>query len=163
MLRFIGKPLFGILLFAAVSVLLPAAEWEDLQNVLNFDADLQYLDQQITEPDPDLDSARFYLIDGAVASITIADDRPENYTVLVELVRGNWIGMERVERYSCLIQFQGPEYQDIFPARRSRNPSSEAVEQNDNLLVVARLAGVTEDFHGNPVPALVAYDMRRLP
>ena len=80
---------------------------------------------------------RFILLDGTVTNILVLDGNEENYLVQVELVSGEWIGLDEVRSYSCWIRFSGPRFADVFPARVPRNPGPGVIGANDYILVAA--------------------------
>ncbi|UCF99809.1 MAG: hypothetical protein JSV89_09785 [Spirochaetaceae bacterium] len=105
---------------------------------------------------------RFLLLDGTVTNILILDGNEESYLVQVELVSGEWIGLEEVRSYSCWVLFSGPRFASVFPARVPRTPPPEVIESNDHILIVAvalqtveiaegETAWVLEGIHARPL------------
>lgn len=80
---------------------------------------------------------RFLLLDGTVTNILVLDSNKESYLVQIELVSGEWIGLDEVRSYSCWVLFSGPRFADVFPARVPRNPPPGIVKANDPILIVA--------------------------
>jgi hypothetical protein len=80
---------------------------------------------------------RYLLLDGTVTNILILDANEESYLVQIELVSGEWIGLDEVRSYSCWVLFSGPRFADVFPARVPRNPPPGVVEANQTVLIVA--------------------------
>jgi hypothetical protein len=80
---------------------------------------------------------RFLLLDGTVTNILVLDRNEENYLVQVELVSGEWIGLDEVRSYSCWVLFSGPRFASVFPARVPRNPPPGVIGANDTILIVA--------------------------
>jgi hypothetical protein len=80
---------------------------------------------------------RFLLLDGTVTNILVLDANEENYLVQVELVSGEWIGLDEVRSYSCWVLFSGPRFAGVFPARVPRNPPPRVIAANDQILIVA--------------------------
>jgi hypothetical protein len=80
---------------------------------------------------------RFLLLDGTVTNIMVLDATPENYLVQLELVSGEWIGLDDVRSYSCWVLFSGPKFAEVFPTRVPRNPPPGVVKANDPILIVA--------------------------
>jgi len=81
---------------------------------------------------------RFLLLDGTVTNILVLDANKESYLVQVELVSGEWIGLDEVRSYSCWVLFSGPRFADVFPARVPRNPPPGVISSNDAILIVAK-------------------------
>jgi hypothetical protein len=80
---------------------------------------------------------RFLLLDGTVTNILVLDANEESYLVQVELVSGEWIGLDEVRSYSCWVLFSGPRFASVFPARLPRNPPPGVIAANDTILIVA--------------------------
>ena len=80
---------------------------------------------------------RFLLLDGTVTNILVLDASEENYLVQVELVSGEWIGLDEVRSYSCWVLFSGPRFASVFPARVPRNPPPGVIATNQTVLIVA--------------------------
>lgn len=105
---------------------------------------------------------RFLLLDGTVTNILILDPSEENFLVQVELVSGEWIGLEEVRSYSCWVLFSGPRFASMFPARVPRTPPPGVIAANDHILIAAmalqtveiaegETAWVLEGFHARPL------------
>jgi hypothetical protein len=80
---------------------------------------------------------RFLLLDGTVTNVLVLDANEESYLVQVELVSGEWVGLEEVRSYSCWVLFSGPRFAGVFPARVPRNPPPGVIRSNDTILIVA--------------------------
>ncbi len=91
---------------------------------------------------------RFLLLDGTVANILILDPAEENFLVQVELVSGEWIGLEEVRSYSCWVLFSGPRFAGMFPARVPRTPPPGVITANDHILIVAMALQTVEIAEG---------------
>ena len=91
---------------------------------------------------------RFLLLDGTVTNILVLDKNKESYLVQVELVSGEWIGLDEVRSYSCWVLFSGPSFAGVFPARTPRNPPPGVITSNDSILIVAKLLQTVEIAEG---------------
>jgi hypothetical protein len=80
---------------------------------------------------------RFLLLNGTVTNILVLDANEESYLVQVELVSGEWIGLDEVRSYSCWVLFSGSRFAGVFPARVPRNPPPGVIEANQTVLIVA--------------------------
>jgi hypothetical protein len=80
---------------------------------------------------------RFLLLDGTVTNILVLDANEESYLVQIELVSGEWIGLDEVRSYSCWVLFAGSRFAGVFPARVPRNPPPGVITANDQILIVA--------------------------
>ena len=91
---------------------------------------------------------RFLLLDGTVTNILVLDANEESYLVQVELVSGEWIGLDEVRSYSCWVLFSGPRFAGVFPARLPRNPAPGVIASNDTILIVAKPLQTVEIAEG---------------
>ena len=105
---------------------------------------------------------RFLLLDGTVTNIMVLDGSEENYLVQVELVSGEWIGLEEVRSYSCWILFSGSHFASIFPARVPRNAPAGVITANDKILVVAIPLQTVEIAEGETAWVLEGIHVRLL-
>ena len=105
---------------------------------------------------------RFLLLDGTVTDILVKDSNEESYLVQIELVSGEWIGLDEVRSYSCRVVFSGPRFAKVFPARVPRNPPPEAIKANDTILIVASLLQTVEIGEGETAWVLEGIYARRL-
>lgn len=139
--RFPVMPLWAPLVLA---LLAPAAAFAisktELDRVVDFSVTVKTLDRLdlATARDYRLDE-RFLVLDGTVTTIEVIDPDETRYQVVVELVSGEWIGLEEVRSYRCLVLFSGPEFAGVFPRRAPRDAGPRVITPNDRVLLVARL------------------------
>ena len=85
-----------------------------------------------------LPANRLFLLEGSISEIVVLDDRPQAWKVRVELMAGEWIGVEAVRGYRCWVTFAGPAYADVFPAEVPDEPSPDYLPLHTRVLVLAR-------------------------
>ena len=83
-------------------------------------------------------AGRLVLLEGAVSEIVVLDDRPGSWTVRVELMAGEWVGVDEVRGYRCWVTFSGPAYADLFPGEAPDEPSASYIPQHTRVLVLGR-------------------------
>ena len=105
---------------------------------------------------------RFLVLDGTVTNVMVLDASAENYLVQLELVSGEWIGLEEVRSYSCYVLFSGPRFAEVFPARVPRNPPPGVVKANDPILIVAVPLQTVEISSGETAWVLEGIHVRSL-
>lgn len=105
---------------------------------------------------------RFLLLDGTVTNLLVLDPKKDSYTVQLELVSGEWIGLEEVRSYSCWVLFSGPQFAAVFPRRVPRKPPPGIVANNSHILVVARALQKVEVAEGQSAWVLEGVHVRRL-
>jgi len=81
---------------------------------------------------------RYLLLDGTVTAIQFLEPDEERFRAQVELVAGEWIGLEEVRSYRCYLLFQGRRFFRLLPRRAPRSPDASLILPNDRILVVAR-------------------------
>ncbi len=105
---------------------------------------------------------RYLILNGTVAGLTFVSAERDTFAVEVELVSGEWIGLEEVRSYRCLVRFEGPEFYATFPRRAPRNPAGPIVTMDDRVLVVARAVSVEQTESGEYLWVLRGVHVRLL-
>ena len=105
---------------------------------------------------------RVLIIDGTVASRDVYDSSPDTYLGLLELIGGEWMGVEDVVMYRCYVFLQGPQFVNAIPARRSRTKHPDEIDLNTRVLIAAELVDIQEIAPGEVVPILLAYYVRKI-
>jgi hypothetical protein len=85
-----------------------------------------------------LPANRLLLLEGSISEIVVLDDRPETWKVRVELMAGEWLGVDEVRGYRCWVTFAGPDYADVFPAEVPDEPSPDYLPLHARVLVLGR-------------------------
>jgi hypothetical protein len=134
MKRAIGAVLF-LVLWAPAAFSIDAGDFDAVADFSVTIKTLNQLDEAAATAYGLMD--RFLLLDGTVTNILILDANEENYLVQLELVSGEWIGLDEVRSYSCWVLFSGPRFAGVFPARVPRDPPPGVIATNDQILIVA--------------------------
>ncbi len=151
------------LLLLSVAAVLPAIDDRDFDAVADFSVTvktLSQLDEEAAGAYGLMD--RFLLLDGTATNILVLDPNEETFLAQVELVYGEWIGLEEVRSYSCWVMFSGPRFFPVFPRRVPRNPPPGVIQPNDQVLVVARALQLVELEGGEVVWVLEGIHARTL-
>ena len=106
--------------------------------------------------------SRYLLLDGTVTAIQFLEPEEEGFQAQVELVAGEWIGLEEVRSYRCYVLFQGRRFFRLLPRRAPRNPDASVIVPNDRILVVARAPRLVQEQGAEPVWLLEAVHARPL-
>jgi hypothetical protein len=130
------------LLLLAVSSILPALSRADLERVIDFSVTLKSLATAADNGAP-IPAGRTVLLSGTVSDVNIVNKDPGSFKVRIELITGEWIGTEDVKAYSCYVEFTGPEYVKVFPARAPRTASRDVISLNSRVLVLGRVVEVS--------------------
>ena len=150
------------LLFLCIPFLIFGQSFEDFNGVIDFDTTLAELDKIAANGDPEALPSRFVIIDGAVASRLVVNPDTADFVGELQIVSGEWLGVERVVRYECILVLAGPEFASAIPSRRSRGANPKEIGLNTRILAVAKAIGLHEREDGTRVPVLQAYYIRKL-
>ena len=153
--------ILALALLVSFPLFLSAFDRRDFDRVADFSVTLKTL-AALTENQARGLAGRLLLLDGTVANLQFLDPGEASFAVELELVGGEWVGVEDVKIYRCRVRFSGPEYFRRFPRRAPRTPAPEQIVLNDHLLVVARLAGRATAEDGSPLWVLEALHARSL-
>ncbi len=143
------KLLPALLFCAALSGALPAAAISraDFDRVVDFSVTLKDL-AAAADGTARLPTGRLCVLNGTVSDVDISSKDEATFRVRIELITGEWIGTEDVRSYSCYVDFSGPEFFKIFPARPPRSPVPGTVVINSRVIVVGRALDITQNPQG---------------
>jgi len=155
------KRRFGfILLFPALLLChqsLPAYSKSDFDKIVEFSTSLKNLEQSAF-----LENGKFLLLNGTVANLQFLDKKRDSFKIMVEMVAGEWIGLDQVRSYRCLVLFAGKEFFNVFPSRKPKNPSSKMIFLNDRILVLAKASPSMEEMREQGIWLLEGLHVRHL-
>jgi hypothetical protein len=83
-----------------------------------------------------LPTGRMLLLSGTVSDVNILNKDEQSFKVRIELITGEWIGLEDVKAYACYVEFSGPEFFKVFPARAPRTATADVITLNSRVVVV---------------------------
>jgi hypothetical protein len=140
MRRFV--PLLASLLLLSAAAFLPALSRADLERVIDFSVTLKSL-ATAAEQGSGVPEGKTVLLSGTVSDVNILSKDQSGFKVRIELITGEWIGLDDVKAYTCYVEFTGAEYFKLFPARPPREANRQLVTLNSRVLVLGRVVGVT--------------------
>ena len=136
---------------------------ESFDRIVDFSVTIKTLSQMPPAQEADfLKSGKLFLLNGTVTGILFVNPDEEGFSVRVELVSGEWLGLEEVKSYRCTVSFKGKEYFGFFPRRLPQNPTADMIAVNDRILVVARALQRASGEKGEPAWLLEGFHIRRL-
>ena len=149
-----------VVLLLSIPVVIFGQTIDDFNSVVDFASTLSELDQAAmgggTLP------SRFVIIEGAVAARQVINGEADQYLGELELITGEWVGVEKVVRYECILQLVGPEFASAIPARRSRTANPAEISLNTRVLAVAKAVSIRQLDDGTTIPVLRAYFIRKI-
>ena len=154
--------LAAALMFVLTSGAAFGVDLSDFGAVVDFDESLKSLSLSVREGRDPAPDGRLLMLDGVVSAIEVLDPEEESFSARIELVTGEWEGLERVVLYSAYVDIGGPEFFSRIPTRRNRSSSADAITANGGMLVIGRFDGVTTDSDGNLVPVVEGLYLRPL-
>jgi hypothetical protein len=148
-------------IFFFFTLTLNAIEKESFDKTVDFSLNLKQISTLVLDPNFNLDKyERFVIFDGSVSSITIIDPAPESFVAEIEIVGGEWKGLEQVVLYRVFVYVQGPEFAKRLPERRPRDPDPNHINLNEHALVAGQIADVYTDEKNNRFAVIVAHYLR---
>ena len=156
------KKLVAGILFLSVSLFIFGQSIEDFSAVVDFDITIRELAAAAAASNVETLPERLIIIDGSVASRLVVDSNPESFVGQIELVGGEWIGVEDVVTYRCYLLLEGPRFAKAIPARRSRTVNPDEITLNSRILVVGEFLGLFDMEDGTTVPVLSALFIRKI-
>ena len=112
-----------------------------VSNFLDSDISLEVLSQlNPAELDDVIDSGKYIVINGTISSLMEIERSDKGFILDIHVVSGRWIGLDRVENYSCIVNVSGIEWESRFPKRLPRDVSEEIFLQNDRIMVIGKVS-----------------------
>jgi hypothetical protein len=134
-------PAFAFVFLLFGSALLSAAPHSDFDKIVDFSVTLKSLSAAASGSVP-LPTGRMVFLSGTVSDVTILDAKEATFKVRIEIITGEWIGTEDVKAYASYVEFTGPEFFAVFPARAPRTATPGVIAANSRVLVVAKPTGI---------------------
>jgi hypothetical protein len=135
-------PFVACILLLVGPALLPALSRADLDRVIDFSVTLKSL-ATAADSGSSIPRGKTVLLSGTVSDVNIINKDQADFKVRMELITGEWIGLDDVKAYACYVEFTGAEYFKLFPARPPRTASHDLVSLNSRVLVLGRIVDVT--------------------
>jgi hypothetical protein len=134
-------PLLASLLLLC-SAHLPAISRADFDRVVDFSVTLKNL-AAVADGREQLPAGKVLLLSGTVSDVNILNKDEATFKVRIELITGEWIGLDDVKSYACYIDFSGPEFFKVFPARQARTAAPGTISLNSRVVVIGSAVDVT--------------------
>ena len=132
----------GVLLLAAPAFVAGALSRAELERVIDVSVTLKSLAVAAESGSP-VPAGKTVLLSGTVSDVNILDKDPATFKVRLELITGEWIGLEDVKSYTCYVDFSGADFSRLIPARPPREANRDLVTLNSRVIVIGRVVGVT--------------------
>ncbi len=119
---------------------------KDFDRVVDFNATIDSLSVAL-EKNLSVDREKIYVLNGTVSSVTIVNRKRANYEVILEVVSGKWVGLEKIEVYKVMVRFKGPQYYGVILTRKPRRASHPVIVPNTKVLFVGKIVGQTKPIN----------------
>lgn len=134
------KAIFLSVIVINILVVSLFSETNDLNSFINLDLSLKELSR--SEPeflDSLIFSEKYIIVEGTISSITEIERSEQNLILDIHIINGEWIGMEKVEVYKCIINVTGLIWEKRFPKRKPREITEQLVQVNDQIMVIGKV------------------------
>jgi hypothetical protein len=135
-------PVLACALLLLGSGFLPALSRADLDRVADVSITLKVL-ADVADGKAPLPDGRLIMLTGTVSDVNIVSKDQATFKVRIELLSGEWFGEEDVKAYACYVDFSGPEYFKVFPAKLPRDAPPGIIGLSTRVLIVGRAVSVT--------------------
>lgn len=134
---------------------------DDFHATIDFEMSLSRLYELVQNNQYDLiDSDRYMILQGSVASTLVFDPNEETYLARLEIVDGKWVGPESITIYRVYVLLDGPEFATRVPDRLPRDPGPEVILTNSSVMVVGQFIDVQAEEDGSLSPVIEAIVVR---
>jgi hypothetical protein len=158
-MRSIRRTAFALALCVLVSALAGAQNRAAFDRIVDFSVTLKTVSDAAAGRAV-LPADRLLLLEGTISEVVVIDDRPQSWRARVELMAGEWIGVDEVRGYRCWVTFTGPAYAEVFPAEDPEEPSPAYLPLHTRVLVLARAIGPVVTPLGEKVMTLEGLAIR---
>ena len=140
-------PLLACMIITLAAVTLPALSRGDFDRVVDFSVTLKTL-AAAAEGKAPLPSGKMLLLSGTVSEVDILNKDEKSFKARIELIAGEWIGLEDVKAYTCYVEFSGPDFFRVFPARAPRTVTPNVITMNTRVVVVCSPIDIVDTPQG---------------
>ena len=140
-------PLLACVILLLGAVVLPALSRGDFDRVVDFSVTLKTL-AAVADGRAPLPSGRMLVLSGTVSDVNILNKDEQGFKVRIELMTGEWIGLEDVKAYACYVEFSGPAFFKVFPARAPRTATPDVITLNSRVMVVCSALDIVDTPKG---------------
>jgi len=113
---------------------------QEFDRIVDFEKTLKELSIEAAErPVGKVPPGKYLILEGLVSERWVIDPEPQTFIGEIELVGGEWIGVEAVEMWNCIVQFTGPEFASRIPAGRTKDWNMSLSYQGHSLKTICSL------------------------
>ena len=123
------------------------SETADLNTVIDLNMSLKVISHSTPDQlDSIISSGKYVIIEGTISSITEIERSDNNFIIDIHVINGEWVGLEKVEVYKCIVNVSGLEWESHFPKRTPREITEQLMLLNNQIMVIGKLSDyVLED------------------
>ncbi|MBI9096840.1 MAG: hypothetical protein JEY91_00110 [Spirochaetaceae bacterium] len=140
------KILFLTVYLLCVSIISLFSQNSELDSIINVNISLKELSNSTPDKlDKIIVSEKYIILEGIISSIREIERSENNFIIDLHLLNGEWIGMDRIDVYKCIINVDGKEWENRFPKRAPREPTEELILLNNQVMVIGKVTDYVMD------------------
>ncbi len=145
-----------VLMVVAASIATLGAQEIELDSPVNFSITLRELSRMAERGSDSSEVFESYVVvQGYISASTVITRTEEHFRASVDLVSGEWEGLENVRTHQSRFIVEGDEYRDRIFERPPRRPADDDIIPGREAVVIARLLRYEEDqLSGRRIPVL---------
>jgi hypothetical protein len=141
--------------------LLPAITRSELEGIVDFSVTLKSV-AAAAKGGPALPAEKYFILVGTVTEVVFINKDPEAFSVRVQLLSGEWVGLDDVKGYTCYVTFTGSRFSSLFPARATEDSPANIIVVNTRVLVIVRSSGTMLSPSGEKTALLEGVEVRAI-
>jgi len=135
---------------------------ENFDRIVDFSLRMDNLGQRLTKAGGVAGlTDKLLILTGAVASVQFLGGEGDNFVAALELVDGDWIGVEDVQMYRAYLIVHGTDFEARLPVKRSKEGVPNEILPNSQILAVGKIVEVDTSEAG-AIPIIECYYIRQL-
>ncbi|MEW5814315.1 MAG: hypothetical protein AB1798_02825 [Spirochaetota bacterium] len=154
------KRMLFFFIFLSITSLLLSESLNDFYKIVDFNITLKELDNFMAEGKESSING-LLILDGTVASKSIINQEETDFLAEIELVNGEWVGLEAVKMYKCIVRLAGPDFFARIPQRRTQDQVKNEIVENTHVLVIGKLIDA-RNLSGQRIPVVQGYFIRNI-
>lgn len=140
------KILFLTICLFCVSIISLFSENSELDSIINVNISLKELSNSTPDKlDKIIESEKYIILEGIISSIREIERSENNFIIDLHLLNGEWIGLDKIDVYKCIINVDGKEWENRFPKRAPRESTEELILLNNQVMVIGKVTDYVMD------------------
>ena len=133
------KKILVVVLICIFEISAMAKESNADDKSLDFSITLKALNKLILEEYDSNLLKKIVILDGKINTIEYLNNSFEQFSVILELVKGEWIGLDEIATYRCLILFEGSQFVENFNYEEQSNSNLTHITPKSRVIVAGKI------------------------